>query len=578
MAYNSLRSSGLMPDAKQDSRIVALYTRVSTGYQIDKDSLPQQKKELTSYCEHVLHIPSENLEVFEDAGKSGKNTDRPAFQRMMNKVRAGLISHVVVCKIDRISRNLVDFSIMYDVLKYNRVAFISLNEQFDTSTAMGETMLKIILVFAELERKLTSERVTDIMIGRAMDGKWNGARMPYGWKWDEKKKFPVHHPTEADNVRLMYQMYEQTKSTVKVFQYFNTNNIPTKRGGLWTTKTIADTIRNPMNKGDYRYNYRESARGRKKPDEEVIYREGIFEPIVDPEQWNRCVAIMDYNTAAKHSIGFSPNKKNTHVFSGLLRCACGASFHVSKLDRARENGFRPTLYVCGCKAKKGTCKAPNISDVYLGPFIFNYIRNLTCAMDRKNEFSDTEQLEQILLRGPEFKNLIGLDKECLSDTLHMLQFGQASYSETKLSSAEVNDTTLTKLQTERSKIERAIERLKNLFLFTDDSISEKEFLSTKQELTGKLISLDNQIAELKDASLLSSTDELSFVQAASSFLLLHDIKNSDHIVYKDFAATISPETLKDFVRSIIDVIFIQNKKIVSIRFKNGLEHRFIYKE
>ena len=276
MAYNSLRSSGLMPDAKQDSRIVALYTRVSTGYQIDKDSLPQQKKELTSYCEHVLHIPSENLEVFEDAGKSGKNTDRPAFQRMMNKVRAGLISHVVVCKIDRISRNLVDFSIMYDVLKYNRVAFISLNEQFDTSTAMGETMLKIILVFAELERKLTSERVTDIMIGRAMDGKWNGARMPYGWKWDEKKKFPVHHPTEADNVRLMYQMYEQTKSTVKVFQYFNTNNIPTKRGGLWTTKTIADTIRNPMNKGDYRYNYRESARGRKKPDEEVIYREGIF--------------------------------------------------------------------------------------------------------------------------------------------------------------------------------------------------------------------------------------------------------------------------------------------------------------
>ena len=130
-----------------EQKIVALYTRVSTGYQIDKDSLPFQKKELSAYCKHILH--AEKTELFEDAGKSGKNTDRPAFLRMMKKIRAGEISHVVVYKIDRISRNLVDFSVMYDEFKKYRVTFISLNEQFDTSSAIGEAVLKIILVFAE---------------------------------------------------------------------------------------------------------------------------------------------------------------------------------------------------------------------------------------------------------------------------------------------------------------------------------------------------------------------------------------------------------------------------------------------
>ena len=198
---------------ENQEKIVALYVRVSTGYQVDKDSLPFQKKELKAYCEHVLHIDKKRIEIFEDAGKSGKNTKRPAFERMMNKIKAGQVSHVIVYKIDRISRNLVDFSLMYDDFKYNNVTFISLNEQFDTSSAIGEAILKIILVFAELERKLTSERVKDVMIGRAKNVQWNGARVPYGWDWDEKNKCPVHSDKEAPYVRTMYQMYLDGGST-----------------------------------------------------------------------------------------------------------------------------------------------------------------------------------------------------------------------------------------------------------------------------------------------------------------------------------------------------------------------------
>lgn len=144
---------------------VAIYVRVSTLHQIDKDSLPLQKSDLINYSKYVLN--TENYEIFEDAGYSGGTTERPAYQDMIKRIKKQEFTHVLVWKIDRISRNLRDFSDMYEEFKKYDVTFISKNEQFDTSSAMGEAMLKIILVFAELERKLTSERVYAIMISRA---------------------------------------------------------------------------------------------------------------------------------------------------------------------------------------------------------------------------------------------------------------------------------------------------------------------------------------------------------------------------------------------------------------------------
>ena len=166
----------------------ALYVRVSTRYQIDKDSLPFQRKKLKEYCK-LLEI--DKYEIFEDDGYSAKNTDRPRFQEMMEHIRAGNFSHLIVWKVDRISRNLLDFSTMYKELKDHHVTFISMNEQFDTSTAIGEAMLKIILIFAELERNMTSERVTGIMLDRAENGLWNGGLPPLGYKTDPEKQILI---------------------------------------------------------------------------------------------------------------------------------------------------------------------------------------------------------------------------------------------------------------------------------------------------------------------------------------------------------------------------------------------------
>lgn len=185
--------------------------------------------------------------MFEDADRSGKNTDRPAFQRMMKKIENNEISHVIVYKIDRISRNLVDFSLMYDQFKKHRVTFVSLNEQFDTSSAIGESVLKIILVFAELERKLTSERVTDIILDRASAGLWNGANIPLGYHWNCETKFPVPDEDERKTVELIINMYDECHSSTIITRHLNDNGIQTKRNGEWTTKTVADIILNPKN-------------------------------------------------------------------------------------------------------------------------------------------------------------------------------------------------------------------------------------------------------------------------------------------------------------------------------------------
>ena len=563
--------------------IVALYVRVSTGYQVDKDSLPHQKKELKNYCKHVLHIPEERIMIFEDAGKSAKNTKRPAFERMMQMVRAGQISHVLVYKIDRVSRNLVDFSLMYDDFKKNRVVFISLNEQFDTSSAIGEAILKIILVFAELERKMTSERVMDIMLGRAKNGLWNGANVPFGYAWDDVLQFPVPHPTEADIVKFMYDFYEREQSSCKLRDYLNGHDIPTKRGGEWTSKTVADIIRNPMYKGTYRYNYRESARGKIKPKEEWIVLEDVFTPLVSKEQWENCNKIMDSNAAARNNMCSQSKKKYYHVFGGLLRCGvCGSNMICDK-DRPRENGFFPSIYRCGNRWRKNTCKAKGVTDVVLGPFVFNYIKNMVQATNNAASISTPEALEEILLTGPEFKNVVGIDVVGLTaafDALKALHGPTATYKPTALTndaSTATDDARAVLLTQEKERNIKALERLKKLYLFDENAMSERDYLETKQGLEVRNAQIENELADMR-MNQEAATASIGFVSSASSFLVAHKMNQGEHIDYKEFAPLLDDKTLKDFVASVVDSIGIIEGKVDSITFNNGMVHKFIRKE
>ena len=568
---------------ERTEKIVALYVRVSTGYQVDKDSLPFQKKELKAYCEHVLHIDKNRIEIFEDAGKSGKNTKRPAFERMMEKVKAGMVSHVVVYKIDRISRNLVDFSIMYNEFKYHDVAFISLNEQFDTSSAMGEAMLKIILVFAEMERKLTSERVTDVMIGRAQNGQWNGARVPYGWDWDAENKCPVHSKKEAKYAKAMYQMYLDGGSSVSIRDYNNSHNIPTKRGGEWTSKTVADFLRNPMNKGDYRYNYRESARGRKKSDDEVIYQVGVFPPLIDPKIWDEVNRRMDANSRLRNTSSLHPLRKRCNVFAGLMVCGkCGAGYQVKSKDSRKGEGFRPSSYACTGKYQKKNCDNLNVGDVIVGPFMINYIAAMVDASKSRRFIKDEESLEQIILAHINFTDVVGISTSSLQDTLNLLYGATARGMLSGKTLSKGNDdadinSKKKELQEKITKTDRALERLKKAYLFDDDGIGEKEFLEMKSKLEVDKIKIENEIKNLESSSISENVNQTEFLKSASQFLISHKINSGDYIEYSKLAA-LDEESMKAFFNSIIDHLVILDRHIIEIVFKNGLSHTLLYRQ
>ena len=560
----------------------ALYVRVSTLYQIDKDSLPFQKQELTNYCKYALNI--ESVEVFEDAGYSGKNTDRPAYQRMMAKVRRGEFTHVCVWKIDRISRNLLDFAGMYEELKKHRVTFVSKNEQFDTSSAMGEAMLKIILVFAELERKLTSERVTGIMLDRATKGLWNGARMPLGYKWSEENKYPVIDDSEKVTVRFIYDKYEEVKSCLQVSRMLNLNNVKTKRGGVWSSKTVCDIIRNPFYKGTYRYNYRESARGTLKAESEWIIVPNNHPAIISEEQWEKCNRIMDVNKSTKITADFRP-KRHTHIFARIVKCSeCGGGFSANK-DRERLSGWMPSTYRCEKAAKKSGCASVGVSDVTLGPFVFNYIANFV-RLQRKGGPYTAESVEKALLSGKCFSAVSGIDSKGIQNTLSALRYADTDAPDfTPDLSAEDDAESdsagfdIEILRQEEEKLKNALQRLLDLYLFDSSAISQQTYIAKKDELEKNLKEVQAAIWKSKeDSGIRPDALNTSFMKKASAFIVNQHILSKKEIDFEELACKCDTVIMKDLINATIERISIRGGRVDSIEFKSGLVHRFSYLE
>ena len=151
----------------------AIYARQSID---KKDSVS-----IETQIEYCRRYADTEPEVFQDRGFSGKNTNRPAFHRLMEAVETGQVSKIIVYRLDRFSRSIADFGQVWDVLEHHGVEFQSVTENFDTSSPMGRAMLNIVLVFAQLERETIAERVKDNYQHRFSLGAWPGGPAPYGY-------------------------------------------------------------------------------------------------------------------------------------------------------------------------------------------------------------------------------------------------------------------------------------------------------------------------------------------------------------------------------------------------------------
>ena len=226
--------------------MVGIYVRVSTAEQAREGySIGEQTERLKSYCSAMKW---KDYKVYTDAGFSGANTNRPALQEMLRDIRSGVISRVLVYKLDRLSRSQRDtLSLIEDEFLPNQCEFTSMNENFDTSTPFGRAAIGILAVFAQLEREQIKERMQMGADARAKEGKWHGGVTPYGFRYDGELKVV---PEEAAVIREICAKLIAGKGTCVIANELNAARVPTKRGGRWHGDTIRHMLKNVLLQGD----------------------------------------------------------------------------------------------------------------------------------------------------------------------------------------------------------------------------------------------------------------------------------------------------------------------------------------
>lgn len=560
---------------------VAIYIRVSTTHQIDRDSLPMQRKDLIAYCGLILG--TEDYEIFEDAGYSGKNTIRPAFQEMMRKIRDKEFTHLLVWKIDRISRNLLDFAEMYQELQSLRVTFVSKSEQFDTSTAIGEAMLKIILVFAELERNMTSERVTATMISKAHNGQWNGGRVPFGYDYDKESKTFSIREDEAVVCRKIRDDYLENKSLTHTARMLNAAGFRTRAGKEWTPTAAWIIVNSPFYAGIYRYNRYKGTENRTiNPEDEWIMVPDHHPAIFTLEEHLQMNEIKKENSRCKNSPGKQCLRENTHIFSGILYCGKCKNKLVSTPGKLHVNGYRPTNYSCPQRRKSHDCNNATSNDVIVGEFLINYILNMLNAKKRFSSIQTPQDLEKALLRGSTFSYVDHIQEDGLNEFFNLLScYGSdSSYifavKKSRKKKAAV-DPEINSLKKEKEKQERALQRLQDLYLYSSSSMSEKDFIVRKDEISARLKDINLRLGvSSRNADSIMSDEE--FIKQASHLLIQKELQGREYIYFKNLAENVAPDILKTYMDTILDTVYLEDGDVTSITFRNGMTHKFVYKE
>ena len=558
---------------------VAIYIRVSTAHQADRDSLPMQRKDLIAYSELILGIS--DYEVFEDAGYSGKNTDRPAYQSMMTRIKQQEFTHLLVWKIDRISRNLMDFAEMYSELKKLRVVFVSKNEQFDTSTAIGEALLKIILVFAELERNMTAERVTATMISRANQGLWNGGKVPFGYDYDFGEGVFTIREDEASVCRMLCEDYIKNRSLVHTSRFLNSKGYRTRSGFEWSPHTVWLIAQSPFYAGIYRYNRYKGTEHRTKNDpEEWVMIENHHPAIFTLEEHKTMLAILEENRTTIGTPEQHNRTKNVYVFGQICYCGKCGSKMTSTTGRLQADGYRTAIYSCAKRRKTKDCDNPATNDLIIGEFVINYISNIINAKRSFSKIASPQELEHVLLKGQVFAHVNSIEASGLEEMFDILaRFkSNATFSlirKPRHQNAHT-DPEMTSLRKDKDKQERALKRLQDLFLYDEKSISEKDYVIKRAEIVGRLEEINRKLGMKQTTQEISLSDE-DFIKKASHLLINSRLQDREYIYYKNLAVSTAPDILKEYITSIIDNIRISDGQVQAITFRNGVTNRFIYK-
>lgn len=318
----------------------ALYVRVSTLDQVERESLKTQEERLIAYCKANA---ISQYKVYKDAGTSAKDIKRPALEQLMQDIEAEKIQSVIVTKLDRITRSLKDLIQLMEFFEKNKVKFISITQQIDTSGPMGRFMLNLLGSVAQVEREMTAERVGEDLLHRALAGKWNGGIVPYGYLiraklleelkkqgYNEEQRIKEANKTapelkrlyinekEAEIVRKIFDLYLERRGVRTVTEQLNAEGYRTRNNLPWVTASVFNILINPTYTGRIWYGKHKTslATGRleKMPKEQWNIVKGEHERIISDDIFYRVQEIL------KDKSRVIRKTATPFLLSGLLKC------------------------------------------------------------------------------------------------------------------------------------------------------------------------------------------------------------------------------------------------------------------
>jgi len=349
----------------------AIYTRKSTDEGLDQEfnSLDAQREAAEAF---IFSQRSGGLaaltERYDDGGFTGGNLDRPALERLLADIRTGAIDCVVVYKVDRLSRSLIDFARIIEVFEKHNVSFVSVTQQFNTTNSLGRLTLNILLSFAQFEREIIAERTRDKISAARRKGKWIGGRPVLGYDIDPHASRLTINADEALQVRTIFKLYLDYNALVPVVREIHRRGWRTKQ---WVTRKSVTHGGRPFTKGRlFRLLTNPIYIG--KVDFQKQTYEGEHEAIVEVAIWGRVQHILQQNG---RNGGVEVRNSYGSLLKGLLRCA---SCDAGMIRTYRTRGSRRCrYYVCAQAQQNGAnCETKPVSEAEIKAVVPRHIRRI----------------------------------------------------------------------------------------------------------------------------------------------------------------------------------------------------------
>ena len=500
---------------------IAIYTRKSV-YTGKGESIENQ----IEMCKEYISLKIKNsheaeITLYEDEGFSGRNTERPQFQRMLRDIKDTGFDYVICYRLDRISRSVNDFSKLIEDLKELGTSFICIKEDFDTSTPMGKAMMYIASVFAQLERETIAERVRDNMLMLSKTGRWLGGTTPTGYTSEKVQEIILDgrikqscklktDPEEIEVVKTIYNKFLELHSISGVSKYLIKSNIKSRTGKLYSLPGIKEILQNPVyciadkdardyfisfnsdvcfeeNKcsdtlGLLSYNKRDYTKKNvpRNSREQWIISIGKHKGIIEGKSWVRIQEVLEQNKP-------TPNRVKAHndysLLSGMIYCTkCGSKMFA----KFRNNNADLFDYICNSKMRGGLnlCDCQNLNGQQVDDMVCEYLMDYT--NENSNIYKMLESLKQSYKNEIQDNPILKIDAK-INEYNNQINNLVKTISHTDLSHKQ-NSELLKHIEREVSRLDKEIKLLEKEKESLQGNLNNVSDLSVQLDVIAKALS------------------------------------------------------------------------------------------